>query len=50
VIRTIKVWCLYDPERRLIVKMHRLKRRLKPRAECVIVQLKGLYATARIKP
>jgi hypothetical protein len=43
-IRTLKIWALYDPWNCVIVKMHRKKRFLKPRAGHVILQLKGIYA------
>lgn len=49
-IRTIKVWCRYDPKKHTIAGLHRKKRFVKPRSGCVILQLKGICAVPRNRP
>jgi hypothetical protein len=44
VIRTITLWCNYDPKRRLIIEQAQYKYMLHKLTGCVFIKLKGTYA------
>lgn len=48
-IRTVKVWCRYDPQKHTIASLHKFKYGVKPRAGCIILQLRGTCAAPNDK-